>query len=59
MNNPKPDNLDRVLRGGAWSRTTVTLVRAAYRPVSAPSIRGINVGFRCALRSRAPVEVKP
>lgn len=52
MNTPKTptDNLYRVLRGGSWYYATAANVRAAYRGVSAPSVCGNIVGFRCAQR---------
>lgn len=53
------DNPFRVFRGGSWFSTDPAVVRAACRYAYAPSVRISHVGFRCALRSRAPVEVKP
>jgi formylglycine-generating enzyme required for sulfatase activity len=60
MTKPKTtDKLLRVLRGGCWAYTVPAVVRAAFRSSDSPSSRYDNVGFRCALRGRAPVEVKP
>ncbi|MCH8020100.1 SUMF1/EgtB/PvdO family nonheme iron enzyme [candidate division KSB1 bacterium] len=36
----------RVLRGGSWATTRVSL-RCAFRDGSGPSDRGVNYGFRC------------
>lgn len=40
------DDLYLVYRGGAWNGTTATRVRAAYRNVDSPSLRGSDLGFR-------------
>ena len=48
------DNLCRVVRGGSPLGVAASFVRAAYRYDNTPSIRYISVGFRCALRGRAP-----
>lgn len=59
-NKPKPnkpktnDTLLRVFRGGSWIFTSATYLRAAYRDDYSPTIRNINLGFRCALRGREP-----
>ena len=58
MNNPKPDKLPRVYRGGTWFDSDPAVVSAACRIVSTPSYRNFIIGFRCALRGREPV-VKP
>ena len=38
----------RVARGGSRSGTTASGVRAAYRSHDDPTLRGSNLGFRCA-----------
>ena len=38
----------RVARGGSWSSTTASGVRAAYRDGYTPSVRSNYFGFRCA-----------
>jgi formylglycine-generating enzyme required for sulfatase activity len=53
---PKTDNFPRVLRGGTWSGTTATFVRAASRYDITPTIRYNYLGFRCAQRgARMPL----
>ena len=62
MNTPKPptDNFPRVYRGGSWSDSSATFVRAAWRVVSTPTDRSDDVGFRCAQRGvRQPLKVQP
>lgn len=46
--NPLNDSLGtfRVLRGGCW-KSSVALLRSAYRNGGAPSYRAATVGFRC------------
>ena len=44
------DTLPRVYRGGSWGVTSATIVRAAYRVVSTPTVRRNGIGFRCAQR---------
>jgi formylglycine-generating enzyme required for sulfatase activity len=39
----------RVVRGGAWSSTDARYLRGAHRSPRQPSVRGDDVGFRCAL----------
>lgn len=38
----------RVFRGGGWSDVVASNIRAAHRYGVAPSLRNINLGFRCA-----------
>lgn len=54
FNQPKPDTSTRVFRGGGLHYTSPAGVRAANRCTVATSFRYYYVGFRCALRSRAP-----
>jgi len=56
---PTADNLPRVFRGGSWNITSATFVRAAFRDDCTPTIRVINLGFRCVLRGREPLKVTP
>jgi formylglycine-generating enzyme required for sulfatase activity len=42
---------NRVCRGGSWSSTSTSVVRAAYRGGGMPLVRYDNVGFRCASRA--------
>lgn len=42
-----PEGSDRVIRGGSW-RNSARDVRAAYRSLSLPSYRVVNLGFRLA-----------
>lgn len=44
-NSPAPA---RVIRGGSWDFVVASLLRSSFRPWSAPSDRGNNIGFRCA-----------
>ena len=61
MTRPKKpiDNLPRVFRGGSRYLSSATNVRAAYRNDNTPTGRLLNIGFRCALRGREPLEVTP
>lgn len=45
-----PNNLYRVFRGGSWSYSSATVVRAAFRFVDSPLFRFDSVGFRCSQR---------
>ena len=57
---PKTDKLYRVYRGGSWSDTTATDVRAAYRDDYTPLLRNYDIGFRCSQRGcRQVLEEKP
>ena len=38
----------RVYRGGSWSVSSATVVRAAFRLDGSPSVRDFDLGFRCA-----------
>ena len=51
--NPLNDSLGtfRVLRGGCW-KSSVALLRSAYRNGGAPSYRAATVGFRCVRPAR-------
>jgi formylglycine-generating enzyme required for sulfatase activity len=49
-----------VFRGGSWDNTSATIVRAAFRIGDTPSVRGGDIGFRCAQRGvRQPLKVQP
>lgn len=54
------DKRRRVSRGGSWSVTSASVVRAAFRNDISPSYRDDNIGFRCAQRgARMPLKVTP
>ena len=40
--------LERVARGGAWSSSSASYLRAAERYWTSPAYRFIYIGFRCA-----------
>jgi serine/threonine-protein kinase len=48
-NCPSDVNAARVFRGGSWVYSDPSQFRGANRHGDAPSVRSINVGFRCAL----------
>ena len=49
-----PGTRYRVLRGGCWSVSVPSWVRAASRNSIEPAYRDFILGFRCALRGREP-----
>ena len=54
------DTRSRVVHGGCWFLTDdAAWVRAAIRYGGVPSNRDGDLGFRCTLRVREPVGVKP
>ena len=54
---PSINDLPRSIRSSGWNCIS-SGVRAVFHPKIAPSHRDCDLGFRCALRGREPVETK-